>query len=213
MRSLRDLQITHLEALGSAAAQMLAYPLRKLWLRRCDSFRLSLRAEFRYPRYIDIGHHVVIEEHCLLSAWSRTRDGGITVGDSSHIFCWAQLQAQGGHIRIGCNCTVNTMCLLTGDGGLNIGDGVHIGAQTCIITSSHSFQNTDIPIYLQGGTSQGVTIQDDVWIGAGVQILDGVHIGCGTVIGAGAVVTESIPPYSIAVGVPARVVKNRTDAT
>jgi len=206
---IRDLQITHLERLGGITAQILAYPLRKLWLRRCDSYHISLRAALRYPRYIDVGRNVVIEEYSLLSAWSRTPEGGITIGDDSHVFLWAQLQAQGGYICIGRNSTVNTMCLLTGAGGLTIGNGVRIGAQTCIVTSSHDFQDVDTPIYLQGGSSQGVVIEDDVWIGAGVRVLDGVCIGHGAVIGAGAVVTRAIPSYSIAVGVPARVIRKR----
>ena len=57
--------------------------------------------------------------------------------------------------------------------------------------------------------SKPVTIEDDVWIGAGVRVMDGVRIGRGSVIGAGAVVTKSIPPNSVAVGMPARVVGQR----
>jgi acetyltransferase-like isoleucine patch superfamily enzyme len=52
-------------------------------------------------------------------------------------------------------------------------------------------------------------IEDDCWLGDGVKVLDGVTIGRGSVIGAGAVVTKDIPPFSVAVGVPARVIKTR----
>ena len=55
----------------------------------------------------------------------------------------------------------------------------------------------------------GITVEDDVWIGAGATILSGVTIGRGAVIGAGAVVTRSVPPYAVAVGIPARVLKFR----
>ncbi|NUQ39504.1 MAG: hypothetical protein HUU23_17315 [Caldilineales bacterium] len=59
-------------------------------------------------------------------------------------------------------------------------------------------------------TSKGdIVIEDDVWLGVGAIVLDGVTIGRGAVIGAGAVVTESIPAYAIAVGAPARVVGHR----
>lgn len=57
--------------------------------------------------------------------------------------------------------------------------------------------------------SEPIEIGDDVWIGTGVKILKGVKIGEGAVIGAGSVVTRDIPPYSVAVGVPARVIKKR----
>jgi acetyltransferase-like isoleucine patch superfamily enzyme len=56
-------------------------------------------------------------------------------------------------------------------------------------------------------------IEDDVWIGAGVTVVDGVTIGRGSVIGAGAVVTNDIPPYSIAVGTPAKPIKDRRQIT
>ena len=56
-----------------------------------------------------------------------------------------------------------------------------------------------------------IIIEDDVWIGYGVIIMSGVHIGRGSVIGAGSVVTKDLPPYSIACGVPAKVIKYRFD--
>jgi galactoside O-acetyltransferase len=64
----------------------------------------------------------------------------------------------------------------------------------------------------QGITAEGIVVEDDVWLGSGAIVLDGVHIGRGSVIGAGAVVTEDLPPYSIAVGSPARVVRDRREA-
>ncbi len=64
----------------------------------------------------------------------------------------------------------------------------------------------------QGYDSRGgVVIEDDVWLGAGVMILDGVRVGTGCVVGAGSVVTKELPPFSVAVGVPARIVANRRD--
>ena len=61
----------------------------------------------------------------------------------------------------------------------------------------------------QAESRLGIVIEDDVWVGAGVRVMDGVRIGRGSVIGAGAVVTKSIPPNSVAVGMPARVVGQR----
>lgn len=93
--------------------------------------------------------------------------------------------------------------------GFEIGDNVRIAAQVVIIPMNHIYEDPDTPIWKQGIRAKGIKIEDDVWIGAGAKILDGVTIGKGSVIGAGAVVTDDIPPYSVAVGVPARVIKKR----
>jgi acetyltransferase-like isoleucine patch superfamily enzyme len=61
----------------------------------------------------------------------------------------------------------------------------------------------------QVGSTAGITIGDDVWIGVGARVLDGVTIGGGSVIGAGAVVIEDVPEYAIAAGVPAKMIGTR----
>lgn len=103
---------------------------------------------------------------------------------------------------LGINCKVR--------GPLTIGDNVMMGPDVMIYVRNHATDRTDIPMCEQGSSeSRQVTIGNDVWIGARVIILPGVTIGNGSIIGAGAVVTKSIPPYSVAVGNPARVVKSR----
>lgn len=95
-------------------------------------------------------------------------------------------------------------------GPVTIGKNVMMGPEVVIYTSGHRFDRTDIPMMDQGSTeTRPVTIGDDVWIGRRVIIMPGVTIGDGCVIGAGAVVTKDIPPYSIAVGVPAKVRRGR----
>jgi len=94
-------------------------------------------------------------------------------------------------------------------GRYNIGNHVAVGPNCCIMGFNHKFDNKQIPISKQGNTIKGIIINDDVWIGANSVILDGVVIGKGSVIGGGSVVTKSIPPYSIAVGNPCKVIKNR----
>ncbi len=72
---------------------------------------------------------------------------------------------------------------------------------------NHNYKDPSTPIYLQGETVSEITVEDDCWIGANVVITAGVKIGKHSVVAAGAVVTKSIPPYSVAVGNPARVIK------
>ena len=94
---------------------------------------------------------------------------------------------------------------------MRIGRDVRIGQFVSIIGDNHVFDRTDIPIFMQGVQTTDVIIEDDVWIGAHAVVLPGVMIGRGSVIGAGAVVTKNIPPFSIAVGNPARVIRRRGD--
>lgn len=117
------------------------------------------------------------------------------------------------NISIGRNVDINEFCVLYPEddpnGYIKIGDDVMIANSTSIVTSDYIFNDKTKPIWKSGHVHAPVIIEDDVWIGMGVRILKGVTIGKGSIIGAGAVVTKDIPPYSIAVGVPAKVIKKR----
>jgi acetyltransferase-like isoleucine patch superfamily enzyme len=82
-------------------------------------------------------------------------------------------------------------------------------ANGCFVTdANHRFDDPVKPVPWQGFTSKGPTrIGDDVWFGANVVVTSGVTIGERSVIGANSVVTADVPPYSIAAGVPARVIR------
>lgn len=87
-----------------------------------------------------------------------------------------------------------------------------IAAFTSIFAGSHVFSDPNVPMQDQGmSTKGGIFIQDDVWIGTHAAILDGVTIGSGSIVAAGAVVTCDVPPGVIVAGVPAKVIKTRTD--
>ena len=133
----------------------------------------------------------------------------ICFGEKCVISPWVVLKDWGGYIHLGNNCSINSFCYLSGNGGIEIGNNVRIATQSVIVSANHKFDRTDIPIIEQGETRECITIEDDVWIGAGVKILAGVTIGRGSVIGAGAVVTNDIPEFSVCVGVPARIIKKR----
>lgn len=93
-----------------------------------------------------------------------------------------------------------------------IGNDVMMGPQCLIYTSNHRMVDLTVPMWKQGFTEpKQVVIEDDVWIGARVIILPGVHIGKGSVIGAGSIVTNDVPPYSVVGGNPAKVLKSRKD--
>jgi len=129
--------------------------------------------------------------------------GGVTISDGVIIATY------GGSIEIEANVYIGPYCVLYGHGGLVVGRNTMIGAHTVIVPANHGFARLDVPMNLQPLTREGITIGEDVWIGAGCKVLDGVRIGPGTVIGAGSVVTRDIDAYSVALGVPAAVVRSR----
>lgn len=169
---------------------------------------ISPMAIVRHGFKIRLGNDVVVERGAMLSV-DRKGKSFIAIGANSYLYSSCVIKAVDGWIKIGHNCTVNEFAILHGDGGLEIGNDVRIAAQVRIIAMNHIYDDPEVPIRLQGIRANGIKIGDDVWLGVGSTVLDGVTIGKGSVIGAGAVVTKDIPPYSIAVGVPAKVIKKR----
>jgi acetyltransferase-like isoleucine patch superfamily enzyme len=123
-----------------------------------------------------------------------------------HVFNFRDMPQSG--IRIGRRTFVGEGTIMRGQGGIDIGDNVLFGPGAQVLAVNHVFSDPDTPIMDQGITAKGIVIEDNCWIGAGAIVLDGVRIGRGSCIGAGAVVTSSIPPHSLAIGVPARVTRD-----
>jgi acetyltransferase-like isoleucine patch superfamily enzyme len=140
---------------------------------------------------------------------NNSKGGIIALGEDCHLMHGVIIMTYGGNIVVGNKCSINPYTILYGSGGLNIGNEVRIAAHCVIVTSSHIFSRTDMPIRLQGLTKFGVTIKDDVWIGANSTILDNVIISEHNIIAAGAVVNRSTQPGDIIGGVPGIILKNR----
>jgi acetyltransferase-like isoleucine patch superfamily enzyme len=165
---------------------------------------LGPELEINAPADIVLGGSVVLERGVRLL-------GKVRIGDHTIIHHHVLLDAVPGTIQIGKNCSVNDYCVVYGMGGVTIGNGVRIATHTVIVSGNHNFEN-DAPIRMQGVSTAPIAIHDDVWIAANVTILAGVEIGRGAVIGAGSVVNRSVPEMSVAVGVPAAVIRKRSSA-
>lgn len=157
---------------------------------------------------VSLGRNTLVESDAFFQC---DREARITVGANCEIHSYARIMTYGGDITVGDYCSVNPFTILYGHGGLTIGSLVRIAAHVVIIPANHRIESTAVSIHSQGIEGSSVTIKDDVWIGAGAKILGGVTINSGAVIAAGAVVTKDVPENAIVGGVPARVIRIRTD--
>jgi len=164
----------------------------------------------RHPHKINIGNSVIIDDNCILDAKGENNQGifignRVTIGRNSALIC------KNGDITIGSNVNITpSVNLIVAPGGkIEIGDNVEIGSFSHFSAGTYSVERSDILPSAQGRISRGIIVKDLVMIGAGVTVLDGVTIGRSSIIGAGSVVTKSIPEHSVAFGVPAKVVRER----
>lgn len=112
------------------------------------------------------------------------------------------------NVRLGNNSSIASNAWIGND--TQIGDDVMMAPSVTILSNSHNFARTDIPMREQGAPPpRPVTIGDDVWIGTRVIILPGVTVGSHAILGAGAVVTKDVPEWAIVGGNPARLIRFR----
>lgn len=159
-----------------------------------------------------VGCHVVLE--LGMDRTGHDRQPEIQIGDGSSVGANTVFCAYGAVIQIDANTHIGSNCHFGAYGaGIVIGKNCLIASHCSMVDTQHIFEDSTVPIIVQGFTSKGIVIKDNAWLGAGVVLMDGVTVGEGAVIGAGSVVTKNIPPGVIAVGVPARVVRYRSGDT
>lgn len=141
----------------------------------------SARMDTPPYRIFSLGDYSVIESFACIN----NAVGDVMIGD---------------HTRIGLHNTII--------GPVEIGSHVNLAQGITVTALNHNFDDTEKRIDEQGVSTNPVTIEDDVWIGANAVILPGVTIGNHCVVAAGAVVTKDVPPHSLVAGVPAKVIKN-----
>lgn len=138
-----------------------------------------------HPENIELGNNVYVGHNAILKGYHKNT------------------------MRIGDETWIGQQAFLHSAGGIDIGARVGIGPGVRIITSSHVEAGRDVPILSSPIQFAPVIVEDDSDLGVGSVVLPGVRIGRGAQVGAGAVVVKDVPPYSVAVGVPARVMRER----
>jgi len=154
---------------------------------------------------------IFLDDRVLI--FQHKEGGPVRIAD--HVFihrdCIVQT-GQGGSVSIGSNTYIQPRCQFSAYiGAIKIGSHVQIAPNCAFYSYDHSFKADQLIIEQPLQSKGGIVVEDDAWLGVGAIVLDGVRIGKGTVIGAGSVVTRDIPDGAIAVGVPARVVKMRSE--
>lgn len=195
----------------SPGCRLRRWAYRSIFARVGQGAYIEPGVQFNSPSQIWLGDRVNIFRDVRLDATGVNNQ--IQIGSSVMLDLGVSIIMGGScpdcRIEIGDNTYIGPYTCITGPGTITIGKDCLIGAHTGIFANNHIFADPQQLIREQGVTRKGVLIEDDCWLGTKVSVLDGVTIGRGSVIGAGAVVTKNIPPYSVAVGVPAKVIAYR----
>ena len=140
-----------------------------------------------------------VKYRCMVSPRAEVElSDNLQIGRKTEVGSFVKIKASGGHLSIGANGSIGSGCFLSADkGGLTIGDYCMIGPNTSIIGNDYKYDKLDIPVSQQEKTSKGITIGNDVWIGAGCVITDGVTIGDHSIIAPNSTVAMGIPAKKI----------------
>lgn len=166
----------------------------------------------RHAHKISLGGNCFIDDNVVLDAKGKENQG-LQLGENVYIGRNTILSCKEGSIVIDDYCNISANCSLLSETVIRLGKFCFLAGHCYLVAGgNHSFDDPDTPIMFQPSVSKGgIQIEDDVWLGAGVIVLDGVTIGRGSVIGAGSVVTKSLPEFSVAVGSPAQRVRDRRE--
>jgi acetyltransferase-like isoleucine patch superfamily enzyme len=168
----------------------------------------------RHPHKIALGDNCVIDDNVVLDA-KGVENRGLELGDNVYIGRNAILSCKEGSITVGDCTNISANCSLLSETEISLGRYCFLASNCYLVAGgNHSFNDLSRPIMFQPSVSKGgIRVGDDVWLGAGVIVLDGAAIGPGTVVGAGAVVTGPLPEYAVAVSSRRLVITDRREKT
>ena len=186
------------------------------WGRKAAFNYINARSRCNDTAHVELGGGVALgafaDIHLAASLRCDGVMGRVQLDQGVAIQSGTTLNAIGSTIHIGANTIVGTHCHFGAyDKGITIGEDVLIASHCSMVDTQHIYADPDRLIKAQDYTSQGIVIEDDVWLGSGVVLMDGVRVGRGAIVGGGAVVTRDVPPYAIVVGIPAKIIKWRKE--
>jgi len=180
-------------------------------LGRCGrNVNFGINVALRHPHKIEIGDNVIIDDNCLLDAKGKD-NAGIRIGNGVFLGRNSILSCKNGDIVLGENVNIGFNCELFSGSRVTLGNDTLVAAYCYFIGGDHNPMDVEASVTRQGSRSEGISVGEKCWFGAGVKVLDAVTIGRNSIIGAGAVVTRSVPEYAMAVGIPAKVVRDRRE--
>ena len=168
----------------------------------------GVNVAIRHPHKIAIGDNVVIDDACCLDA-KGTDNKGISIGTGVFVGRNSILSCKNGDIVIDDAANIGFNCEIFSASRVRVGKSVLMAAYTYLVGGDHLYDRIDIPVLEQGRTARGIEVEDNVWLGTHVVVTDGSRVGRDAIIGAGAVVVGEIPEFTIATGIPAKVVRDR----
>jgi acetyltransferase-like isoleucine patch superfamily enzyme len=192
---------------GAAGFVLRAFVYRYLFKMLGKGSAIGNHVTIRSPGRICIGHQVMIDDYAVLDA--KGDSSSITLGDQILLGRNTILSCNEAHIHIGNFVSIGPFCFFASKSHIDIGANVSIGSGTHLMAGSHVSSDPDTAVINQARVSQGIMVEDNVWIGSGAKILDGVTIERNSIVGAGAVVSQDVPPYTTVLGNPARIVQKR----
>ena len=165
----------------------------------------------RHPHKLRLGDGVTVDDLVVLDA-KGAGNRGIDIGSGVFLGRGTILSCKDGDITLGDHANLGFHCEVFSGSSVTVGAHALFAAQVYLVGGGHEFEARDAAVVDQPRTSRGIVLGDNVWLGTGAKVLDGIRIGSHAVVGANAVVTSDLPEGAIAAGVPARVLRRRSDA-
>ncbi len=206
---LYELIVLFISRVPGALGIFLRSKLYPLLMRECGrGVVFGMNVAIRHPHKISIGDGTVIDDNVLLDAKGYT-NSGITIGKQCFIGRNSILSCKNGDIILGDRVNIGFNSEIFSGSKVEVGKDTLLAAYCYLIGGDHVVDDVSVPITQTGSISRGIRVGEACWLGAGVKVLDGTCIGKYSIIGAGAVVTKDIDEYKVAVGIPAKVIKDR----